>query len=230
MGVSVKINEKDMFSEFGCVLTGFTIGNPAPQTKLVQVPLRNGSIDLTESLTGNVRYNDREITMSFLYQGTGFEDKFSEISNEYHGKSVQILFDRDLGYFYKGRAEIGGFSHEKYGGTFTITAICQPFKISVNSSGEPWLWDPFSFIDGYINDFYNLEVSGSKTIKLITDSNGFASITTDAQITVTFGTKSVVCGVGTTTLYDFNFVPNAENEITITGNATVTLNYRGEKL
>ena len=53
----------------------------------------------------------------------------------------------------------------------------------------------------------------------------YISITTDSQITVTYKGESVVVGVGTTTLYEFNF-DQGENEIVLSGNATVSIVYR----
>ena len=46
---------------------------------------------------------------------------------------------------------------------------------------------------------------------------------------VTYNNKTVTVGIGSTVLYDFEF-REGENTITLTGNGTVTISYRGGRL
>ena len=79
-------------------------------------------------------------------------------------------------------------------------------------------------------EFSNIQNIGTNTYLLIANEMPtLAKITTEAQITVTYEGVAVIVYPGTTTLYEFQFAPG-ENEITISGNATVSIDYRGGRL
>lgn len=226
MAYSVKIDGKDIHRDLGALMTNYTISPPKPQENLLQIPLRNGSLDLTEALTDEVKYENRDINIKLQYLGYSFLNVYSNIMNYCHGKKCQVIFDDDLDFYYEGRLEVSDFKYIKYGATFEINGSMQPFKTSVFSSDEPWLWDPFDFETGIINEFQDIVVNGSETITLLYQGQRtYISITTDSQITVSYKGESVVVGAGTTTLYEFNF-DEGENEIVLSGNATVSIKYR----
>ena len=91
----VMIGEKHSYRDFGLILSSKVISPPEPQTKFVAVPLRDGSLDLTESLTGDVRFKDRKITMTFtvIDPVNMWSARVSEIENHLHGKRFRIIFD-----------------------------------------------------------------------------------------------------------------------------------------
>lgn len=217
-------------ADLGLALASKEIGLPEIQTKNVSIPLRDGDLDLTNVLSKRVHYGNRPLTLNMNSIAPFPTGKMSDVANKLHGQKVHIIFDDDEYYYYEGRIDLNKFKENRKGGEYTIKADCGPFKYTMQSSAEDWLWDPFDFEDGYINELKNIVITTSKTISLIADEQlTFASITTNAQVTVTYKNKSVVCGVGTTTLYDFEFEPG-ENNITITGAATVTITYRGARL
>jgi hypothetical protein len=155
---------------------------------------------------------------------------YSDLQNFIHGKRFNVIFDEDASFFYVGRFEVAGYEVTNYGGKINLKGTCDPFKYSTVSSNEDWLWDPFDFEEGYINELSNLEIDGTKTIVLIGDEKvSYATVTTDSQMDITYNNVTVRVGVGTTTLYDFEF-KQGDNEITITGQGTITIDYRGAKL
>ena len=227
---SVRIGEKDLYTDFDCILAHVSISAPTVRSKFVDVPLRNGKLDLTELLTDDVRYEDRDIKIDLKYIGESVMHKQSEIANYLHGQRMQINFDEDESYFYIGR--FTGFTYDvtNYGGKIHLTGTCDPFKYTLISSLDDWLWDPFDFEEGYINELSNIVVNGSKTITLIADEKiSYATIISDSQMDVTYDNVTVRVGVGTTTLYDFEF-KQGDNVITLTGNGTVSIDYRGARL
>lgn len=231
MGRFLNVTLGDYYmQDLGLMLESKSIGLPSVQAKSVAIPLRDGDLDLTNVLSNRVHYGNRKIKMNLNCVTNYPGEKMSDVANKLHGQKVHIIFDDDLYYFYNGRLDMSSFQENRKGGEYVIDANCDPFKYTVQSSAEDWLWDTFDFENGYINELKNIVVSTSETIFLIADEQlSYASITTDAQVTVTYNGKSVTCGIGTTTLYDFEFVPG-ENLITITGNATITITYRGARL
>ena len=216
--------------DFGMALESKDIGLPSVQTKYVSIPLVDGDLDLTKVLSNRVHYGNRKIRMNFNSVTDYPGKRMSDVANQLHGQRVHIIFDDDLYYYYNGRLDMSSFKENRLGGEYVIDANCDPFKYQIQSSAEEWLWDPFDFENGIINELKDIVVSTSETISLIADEQlSYASITTNAQVTVTYDGKSVTCGIGTTTLYDFEFVPGV-NLITITGNATITITYRGARL
>lgn len=227
---SVRIGDKDLYTDFGCYLAHVEISAPTVRTRYVDVPLRDGKLDLTELLTDDVKYEDREIKIDLLYKGSNLLMIQSDIANYLHGRRFNIYLDEDASYYYTGRFTSLSYDVTRYGGKIHLKAECDPYKYSLISSNEDWLWDPFDFEEGYINELKNIVVSTSTTVVLIADSHPtYAKITTDAQMNVTYGTKTVTVGAGTTTLYDFEFT-EGENTLTITGTGTVTIDYRGARL
>lgn len=216
--------------DYGLMLESKVIELPEIQTKYVSVPLRNGDLDLTTVLSDRVHYGNRNITLNMNSLATYQVTKMSQIANMLHGRKVNIIFDDDLYYYYVGRLDMSSFKEYRIGAEYKIKADCEPFKYTIQTSAEDWLWDPFDFEEGYINEFKDIEIDGTETITLIADEQPtYAVLTTDAQVTVTFDGTSVTCTAGSTTLYDFEFVAG-ENEITISGTATVTIAYRGGRL
>lgn len=216
--------------DLGVALESKKIGLPKVQTKSVSIPLRDGNLDLTNVLSDKIHYGNRAIVMN-MNCATPFPiEIMSDAANKLHGQKVHITFDDDAWYYYEGRLDMSDYDLNRKGGEFEITADCEPFKYCVQTSAEDWLWDPFDFEEGYINEFSNVFIQGSDTFILIADEKiSYATIKTDAAISITYGSKTVNVSAGTTTLYDFEFKAG-ENTITITGTATVTITYRGKRL
>lgn len=82
-----------------------TIGAPEVQTYKIDVPGRNGSVNLTKALTGKVCYNNREIRL--VYCGTGSRSQLQDLRdavNRYHGEVIRIIDDDTPNYYYEGEA------------------------------------------------------------------------------------------------------------------------------
>ena len=226
---SVRFDDKDLYTEFECILAHLEIGVPSAQTKFIDVPLRNGSLDFTEVLTDDVKYGDRPIKITLLYKGTDLLRVYSDLQNYIHGKRFNVVFDEDASYYYNGRFEVAGYTVTNYGGKINIQGTCDPFKYAVVSSTDDWLWDDFDFEEGYINELKDIVVSGTKAVNLIADAKGYAKITSNATMDVTYNTTTVTIPVGTTTMYDFEFV-EGDNELIFSGNGVVSIDYRGGRL
>lgn len=114
------------------------ISPPKPKTKLIQVPGTNTVIDLTEALTGEVKYEPRTIRCVFCVVGGRSEwpAVYSDILDEIHGQRMQIVMDDDLNYYYIGRVTVDQWESEEVTATIVITAEVEPYKREINGEGR----------------------------------------------------------------------------------------------
>jgi phage-related protein len=123
--------EKHTYRDWGLLLKSRPeISPPSPKLKLIKVPGSNQVIDLTESLTGEVKYETRQITAEFfIVDNRGrWPLLYSEILTYLHGKSIRIIMDDDPNYFYTGRVTVGELVPDKKTAALTITAEVEPYK------------------------------------------------------------------------------------------------------
>lgn len=228
----VTIGEKHSIDDWELILTNRIIGTPEVQINYIDVPQRDGKIDLTESLSGLVKYYNRTITLEFAYKDEvgNYSTKFSEIQNYCHGKKMKIIFDDDLDNFYLGRIQVENADVSQKLGIIKITAECEPYKYDLTSSDELWLWDPFDFEDGVINEFVDVEIDGEETVTLVAKRQvTYPTIATDSPMTVEFDGVIYDLTIGENKMYDI-LLPEGENELIFRGNGTITIRYRGGSL
>lgn len=228
----VKIGEKHSIDDWGLWLTKKSISPPEVQTNYIEVPQRDGKIDLSESLTGLVKYYNRtiELELKFKDEIGNYSTRFSEIQNYCHGKRMQIIFDDDLDNFYIGRINVERNEVAEKIGVIVIKAECEPYKYDITSSDEMWLWDPFDFEDGVINEFIDVPVSGTETVVLLAKRQvTYPTISVNTPMTVEFDGNVYNLKVGENKMYDI-LLPEGENTLIFRGYGTVTIRYRGGSL
>lgn len=100
-------------SDFGLIVAPYEIPMPPAQTNFVEIPGRNGSLDLTEAF-GGVRYGDRVINLT-LYAVGDYRERIFEFTNLFHGQRFPIVFDKDPDYTYTGRIDVSAITkHDAY--------------------------------------------------------------------------------------------------------------------
>lgn len=142
MMYGVTINGEDTRSKWGLILmSDLTIPMPEPRYRFIEVPERDGAIDMSEALTGKLTYSQRKITFTLfaaydVIRGAdkppnerAFQELKARFSDAYHGKSVSIRFpgDPDAGFQFEGRLTVG----EKAGynkGRIPITIMAEPYR------------------------------------------------------------------------------------------------------
>lgn len=228
----VMFDDKHSYDDFGLIYNTKTISEPVVQKKYVSVPGRNGAIDLSEVLTGNPRYDDREINVTFTIMEPfpKWELKRSEIAQALHGRKMRIVFDDDKAFYWYGRIEVGEIKPEGSTASIEISAIVEPYKHNVTTSAEDWLWDPFDFEFGVINETANMLVNGTLSYILITSQKWENPIiVSDAAMSLTVDGKTYSIAAGSQVLYEL-ILTEGEHTFTFTGNGTVTINYVGGML
>ena len=132
------------------------IGEPEQETFYLDVPGADGFLDYSEALTGRPVFKKRSIEISLggkLERGR-WQSFVSTLRILLHGKRVRIVFDDFPGYYWEGRAEVTDFNRAREIGTFKLRIPqADPYGYSLNdNSSSNWLWDPFDFELGVIDD------------------------------------------------------------------------------
>ena len=148
------------------------VGDPQLRKYEVEIPGRDGVLDLSEAL-GGIYYENRVISIRFICLNW-VEERFhllaSVIRNAIEGRVCQISLSDDLGYYWRGRPQVEAEWRGNGASEVTITVIVEPFKYSSVSSYEPWLWDPFSFVNGVVTQQSDIALSGgTETVTLPRD-------------------------------------------------------------
>ena len=148
---------------------------PSQKTNSVEIPGTDGSIDLSEVLTGFPTFNNREGTFEFIVVN-GFGDwvtRQNEILTYLHGARLKAVLEDDPDYYYEGRFEVQEWHSTTPWSSITIKYSVDPYKYwHLPSTG--WLWDPFKFAEDHVEktifsrimvdseDYVTMEFGGSE--------------------------------------------------------------------
>lgn len=178
---SITFGDKNTWDDWCLIPNGRPIFVPPTQkTNYLDIPGGNGSLDMSEALTGYPVFNDREGSFSFIIMNKGasmypecdpntLDGIYETILSYLHGKTMRAVLEDDPMFFYKGRFAVGSITPGADWSTIEIAYHVEPYKYSILSTTDSWLWDPFSFKNGIILNatLSNIVVStASKTIKL----------------------------------------------------------------
>lgn len=233
--IGVKIGEKHTYIDWNLILTSTNINFPDPKTETTDVPGADGELDFSEVLTGDISYKNRTISFEFemVDRFANWKNKISEISNYIHGRKFKIILDKDPNFYYYGRITVNDFKSNKSTGTITIEADVEPYKYDLYSSLEDWLWDPFNFETGIINETNELRINGELEVviygrrkrvvpKLICNS-------LKNQMKVIFKGKTYNLFNGTQKILNIE-ICEGKNVLKFIGNGTISIEYRGGSL
>ena len=125
------INDEHTFRDWNAAISNSDIISvPEPNTVLVDVPGRNGRLDLSEALTGDVSYSNRTIKLVLVASVNiqSWQDMCEHIFNKFHGRKVKVTFDDDPGHYYSGRASVSDPQRIRNGASLTLTVDADPFR------------------------------------------------------------------------------------------------------
>lgn len=214
------------------------IGDPQLQTTYISVPGRDGYIDATEVVSGRPVYSTREINIEVggLYDRNDWDAVISMIRNLVQGRVCRIIFDNDEEFFWRGRINVSDFDRNRRLGTFTISMPeAEPYKYSIHSSDEPWLWDPFNFLTGVITYKPSQQITGSGSITIpagymLTCPTIIVANIESGTFTVTFKGRTYTLSQGSNIIPSIMIGGDSEETLTFTGTAKVQLSYRSGSL
>ena len=203
-------NEKSAFYDWDIVLTKAEIPLPTPKTSTVDIKGADGVLDLTEALTGDVQYSNRQIKLTFeMMDDTDYYDLISEIGNYLHGQKITFNLSNDEDYYYIGRASISDWECVKRKGKIVIQVDCEPYKYAVIETVRT--------------------VNVTNQTKTVTLSNSrkrvCPTLTVTGTITLTINGVNYELSEGKQQLINFKLV-EGNNSIQVSGNGTLTISYR----
>lgn len=171
IGYGVKIVIEDTGQEFHSLNDwGLVIGNnnyigtPVQETKYVTVPGAFCNLDLSEVITGKPVFKSREINVLLggLKNRLMWDNIISQLRNYIEGRIVHLIFDNDLGFYWRGRVEIEDFDRARELGSFRLRLpMADPYKYDVFNSEDDWEWDPFDFEYGVIRYIGPMEINNT---------------------------------------------------------------------
>lgn len=232
-------DEYNTFDDWDLYITNTDIiGEPKQSTKYIEVPGRDGLLDLSTVISGRIIYTSREIKIQLAgaRDKTTWNPALSILRNHINGKVCHFVFDDDPNYFWRGRVDIKDFSSALDLGKLTINIpTADPYKYSVKSSAEPWLWDPFNFTTDYITYIgaVTISESGSITIPhghMPTCPDIVVSDKTSTDFTLTYGGSTYYLSVGTNKIPSVMVGGDFDATLAFTGSAKVQIVYRGGSL
>lgn len=190
------------------VMEAKDLGSPNVQKNTVEIPGRNGSLDMSEAITGEPSYNNRTQTYKFI--GNGSREvvlSLIDIMMSYHGQYISIVVDDYEDWYYEGRVEVAYVDKYNYV-EFELAVDAQPFRYA----REP------------INVSYTTITSQEITL----NNRGVTvipKIVTDAETTIIFGEVTYNLSAGTYEPEDLA-LRRGDNVYTITTEGTITIEYR----
>lgn len=126
----IHIDGTPICSTFGLMFDSFEQEEPEELVNYVDVPGRDGPLDLTEALTGGPVYGSRtfDFNLSVLGDPSGFAAKMTAIRSLILGKRLPFRLSWESGYEYRGRFGIASTVSELLAGTFAVHVTAEPYK------------------------------------------------------------------------------------------------------
>lgn len=181
------VNGVDLTSTYGLILIdGYTLEPPEPKTYTVDIPGGNGTIDLTEALTGDVSYENRsqEFTFDVLYPDD-FEKTKTKVMNFLHGRAYDYTMTMDPGYTYHGRFTVESFEHTAY-----ANGIVGEIKVKIEANAYKSKGTQAFKLNATCGKLYRFE-SGRRKVHPIVECDQvcfFTLLPNGSEITVPSGT------------------------------------------
>ncbi len=230
----VKTGEEKRLSEWGLILeNSMPQETPEVKTYNVDVPGAHGTLDLSEGLWG-LRFEDRKLpfVLGGVQKKKRWPSVYSAFLNAYHGQRVEVTLDIDPNWYYKGRLYIrGSLERTARIGKMECELIADPFKYGRQSSLEPWKWDSFSFVNGVIRNYGNIEINGSMEFSVIGCEHNVtpAFLLLSGVINISFKGITHQMISGRNMFYDFELEPG-QNLFTFTGTGRMAIDFKDVSL
>ena len=128
---TIKFGNKDSYTDFNLILRPKERPFPTPKTKYVSIEGRDGDLDLTTSLTGDVKYENISYSLEFTLKDkrVDWEDTLLKLSTYLHGKKMELIFSEDPNWYYVGRYTLNNVESDRNVGLLVVDCILEPYRL-----------------------------------------------------------------------------------------------------
>lgn len=211
------------------------IAPPKVQTNFIEVTGRDGSLDYTTALDGNVHFESREFETTLRCVATRAEMPaiYSKILNFLHGRKLKAICGDDTNYYWEGRFEAKAPKWKKGYWEIDIEGTVDPYKYSRSTSMGDWLWDPFVFETDIAWDYADMTVEEDEPLEVVVATSSMPTtpiFRLSAPMTMTVnGEMEYELPKGDSTIPSM-VLTDTDTTFTFTGEGTVTIGFRGGSL
>jgi hypothetical protein len=193
---------------------------PKAKKTIIEIPGSNNRIDLTESLSGDVTYENRTGSIEFIVlndrpDNVHWYDIYNDIMNTIHGRRVKFSLEEEPDWYYQGRVEVNEWKTNKDYSRITLDYDVGPFKYK----SVPTVDGPFRVSSTSTKSYTN---SRMPTIPKFT--------ATASGMTVSNGTSTYDLVRNQAVATGIVFAGNSTTSLTFTGNGNITVSYQEGKL
>lgn len=197
-------------------LTGWELSAPEYQSNMVEVPGRDGSLDLSTALTdGEPRYKSRTLTATFeTSEGTRLERKsrLDTMVNRLDGRRMDIQLPDDDTRYITGRVRVAVAYNDPAHGAVTVTAVCDPWR--------------YSKAETVVTLTAGTEAQTTSLVNAGRRSQApTLTVNSSSQVTLVSGSHTWTLSSGVYILPDF-ILQQGSNSLTYSGEGTVEIRYR----
>lgn len=220
------------YSDFNLLIQSIKIPSATIKEEIEEIPGSSEVLDYTEALTGDVNFQRRPISIELkgIKSRNEFLSIHSQFQNKLHGKKVKMILSEEPSFYWIGRVNVLDVEPYEITRNINLEVLADPYKYEIQSTAEDWLWDPFSFIDGIINECKDLTVDGVLQVDFYgRRKHIIPKFICSDSMTVEFNNVTYNLEQGTNEVLDIEIVEGL-NTLKFTGNGTVSIDYRGGSL
>ncbi|MBR3002850.1 MAG: mtfA protein [Clostridia bacterium] len=227
----ILFDDINTYNDFGLLVQEIIISEPPVKEEYVDIPGGDGKLDFSTALTGDVKYDNRTITIKLAkVKNENCYNEYSNVQNALHGKNMKIILSKDPNFYYIGKVKVKDFERYTVLQNIVIECDVEPYKYDLTSSAEDWLWNPFSFENGIINETKEIEVTGSADVVIYGRRKKVSPwITCENAMQVIFDSRTYNLTANKQKVLDI-LISEGKNTLKFVGNGKVTIDYRGGSL
>lgn len=208
------IDRFNTFLDWDLILTDKNVTPPEPKTYYVDIDGMDGTLDLSESLTGQVVYKDRTVSAKFWTDHGNRSDRnylLRKIRQAIDGRKVKIVEPDDPDHYFFGRVRIKDEVNNLAYAEISIECVCEPYRYNLTDSVR------------------NVVVKEGQAINLVFTNNGHKIVTPEIKVTgsieLTFNGSKTSLVAGTYKITDLRLLPGS-NVVGISGSGSATFTYK----
>lgn len=209
----VKFGNYHTAKDWGMILNSKSITPPRPKTTYVTIEGRDGDLDYSEALAGEIKYENRTLKFTFLLTEGTYSERISLITSVLsilHGKKLDVVLDDDTSVYYSGRCSVTDVVNSNAYAILTVEVICDPFKLKFTDTRK------------------TVTLSTSETTVRLTNNGAktlIPTFTVSDEATVIYGSSSVTLDAGTHRVPKY-ILKTGNTDIRVKGTGTLTITYK----